>query len=81
METLGEVIQIALIQNNMKKKDLAEKLNCTTSNITNKLKRNKFSASFLYDIADAMDCDLEINFRKREETLLSRLESTITRSV
>ncbi len=45
---------------------LAEKLDCTQANISQKFKRDNFSEKEMLQIAEALNCDLEIKFRDRE---------------
>ncbi|MGO5337919.1 helix-turn-helix domain-containing protein [Bilifractor sp. LCP19S3_H10] len=59
-------IQKMLIDKNMNKKTLAEKCGWSPSNLRNKLKRDNFSENELKTIADALDCDLEIDFIPRK---------------
>ena len=41
---------------------LAEKIGMTQSNISYKMTKNSYSVDDLKNIADALDCELEINF-------------------
>lgn len=45
---------------------LAEKLNCTQANISQKFKRDNFSEKEMLQIAEACGCDLKITFIDRE---------------
>ena len=45
---------------------LAEKLNCSQANISQKFKRDNFSEKEMQEIADALGCDLKISFIDRE---------------
>lgn len=45
---------------------LAEKLNCSQANISQKLKRDNFSEKEMRQIADILNCDLKISFIDRE---------------
>lgn len=46
--------------------ELAEKLNKSSSNFYQMLKRDNFRESELEEIAAALGCDLEIKFKDRE---------------
>lgn len=58
----SEKIRILLIKRNMGITDLAKRLDCTASNITNKLKRDNFSEKELTAIAQVLDCKFEGHF-------------------
>lgn len=45
---------------------LAELLNCSQANISQKLKRDNFSEKEMQQIADILNCDLKITFIDRE---------------
>lgn len=45
---------------------LAEKLDCSQANISQKFKRDNFSEKELAKIADILNCDLKITFTDRE---------------
>lgn len=45
---------------------LAEKLNCSQANISQKFKRDNFSEKELVKIADILNCDLKIIFTDRD---------------
>lgn len=55
--SMTEKIKIMLIKRKMSAVDLAKKLNCTPTNIYNKLKRDNFSEKELIEIADILNCD------------------------
>lgn len=59
-------IRIALIERNMKIKDLATALGCTPGNLSNKLRRDNLSENELQEIANALNCDFEANFILRD---------------
>lgn len=63
---MTENIKILLIKRNMTVKELAVKLNTTSNNISNKFKRNNFSVNELKEIANAVDCRLDIAFIDKE---------------
>lgn len=53
---MTEKIKIALIKRGMTVKDLAEKLGCTSQNLSGKFKRDNFSEKELQEIAAALNC-------------------------
>ena len=53
MGTMAKLINLLLIERNMGKKELAEKLGTTQSNLSGKLRRDNFSEKELHDIARA----------------------------
>ena len=55
----SEKIRILLIKKNIGISELAKMLDCTASNITNKLKRDNFSEKELKSIAEALGCKFE----------------------
>ena len=63
---MTEQIRIMLIKRgNISGTDLAKKIGTTPQNISNKFKRNNFTMKDLQEIADALDCDLQIRFIDR----------------
>lgn len=46
--------------------ELAEKLNCSQANISQKFKRDNFSEKEMQEIADILGCDLKISFIDRQ---------------
>lgn len=56
---MAEKIKILLIKRNKKATDLAKALNCSPTNIYNKLKRDNFSEKELQTIAEALDVKYE----------------------
>ena len=64
--TMSDKIKIVLIKKKMTVGDLAKKLECTTSNISNKFKRDNFSEKELMQLAEAMNCDFNAEFIIRE---------------
>ena len=60
--SMSEKIQYLLIASNMQKKELAEKLGTTPSNLSGKLSRDNFSEKELSEIADACGAVFEGNF-------------------
>lgn len=64
--SMSEKIKIVLLKRKLGIKDLAEKLGCTGANISNKLRRDNFSEKELEEIAEALDCDLDVSFTLRD---------------
>lgn len=63
----AEKIKILLIKKKIGVSDLAKLLECSSSNITNKLKRDNFSEKELLEIADKLNCDF-IGYFKMKDT-------------
>ena len=59
-------VNILLMDKKIQKKQLAEKLNTTKSNIGNKLTRDNFSEKEMTDIANALNCELVIKLIDKE---------------
>jgi hypothetical protein len=53
-------------QGNITEAELARRLGQSPANFNSKMKRDNFSEKDLGEIAEAMGCDLEINFIDRE---------------
>lgn len=69
--SVSEKIKIILGHRNMTVSDLAKKLNTSRQNLTNKFARNNFSEKELQEIAEAMDCSVNVLFKLNdtEETI------------
>ena len=69
--SVSEKIKIILGRRNMTVSDLATKLNTSRQNLTNKFARNNFSEKELQEIAEAMDCSVNVLFKLNdtEETI------------
>lgn len=59
---MAEKIELVLVKRKMSKSTLAEKLNCSPSNVYNKFKRDNFSEKELQEIAEVLNCTFEANF-------------------
>ncbi len=59
---MTEKIKILLVKRKISLKELSEKLKCTSQNLSNKLRRDNFSESELREIAEALNCTLDISF-------------------
>ena len=64
-------IKIILGRRNMTVSDLAKKLNTSRQNLTNKFARSNFSEKELQEIAEAMNCSVDVIFtlNDSEETI------------
>lgn len=56
---MTEKIKIMLVKRKMSAVDLAKYLDCTPTNIYNKMKRDNFSEKELTQIADILNCDFK----------------------
>ena len=64
---MSEKIKILLIKRNITLKALAAALGDKSStNLSNKLKRDNFSEKELHEIAEVLNCDYEANFIMRD---------------
>ena len=64
---MAKQIRLLLIkQDNIKEAELARRLGTTPSNFYQKMKRDNFSESELREIADILDCNVEITFINRK---------------
>ena len=62
-----EKIRILLVKrNNISEAELARRIGISPQNLHNKFKRNNFTTTDLMEIADALDCDLRIDFIDKE---------------
>lgn len=55
-------IKIIMLMKDISVNELARRLNTSPSNMTNKFKRDNFSEKELSEIAEVLECDLEIVF-------------------
>ncbi len=61
--SMTEKIRILLVKrNNMSEADLARRMGLSPQNLNNKMKRDNFTEKDLIDVANALDCTLNINF-------------------
>lgn len=63
---MSEKIKIVLLKRKMSITKLAEILGTTQSNVSGKLKRDNFSEKELTEIAEALNCDLDVSFTLRD---------------
>lgn len=62
----SRIIKILLIDKQLKQKELAEKLNTSRTNLTDKIRRDNFSEKDMKAIADALNCELVIKLIDKE---------------
>ena len=62
-----DIVQKALIDRHMKKKDLAEKMGKSQKNLSNFWKQDNPALSTMQAFADALDCDLVISLVPKEQ--------------
>ena len=65
---MAEQIKILLIKKGMTITDLAKKMNTSTQNLSNKLKRDDFKVSELREIAEALEVVFETYFLMEDGT-------------
>lgn len=63
---MTENIKIAMLKRKINIKELADRLGTTGNNMTNKFKRDNFSEKELIEIANALNCTLDIAFIDNE---------------
>ncbi|MDD2960084.1 MAG: helix-turn-helix transcriptional regulator [Lachnospiraceae bacterium] len=63
---MSEKVKIVLLKRKMTVTALAELLGTTRSNLSNKLSRDNLSEKELQEIAEALNCDLDMNFTLRD---------------
>ena len=64
--TTSEKINIIMKRQNMSMTELAKKTDQSRQNLSNKMSRDNFSENDLRLIANALECDLRIQFVDRE---------------
>ena len=65
--SMSEKIRIALVKRKISVTELANRLNTSQSNLSNKLKRDNFSEKELNQIADILNCDFKGIFVMRDK--------------
>ncbi len=64
---MTEQIRIMLVKSgNISESELARRLGISPQNLHNKMKRNNFTESDLREIANALNCNLKIQFISKE---------------
>lgn len=65
--SVSEKIRILLVKRgNMSEAQLARKMQTSPQNINNQLRKDNFREQALWQIAETLNCDLEINFVMRD---------------
>jgi len=59
---MSEKIEIVLVKRKISKKELAERLGYSPSNLYNKLKRDNFTEKELQQIASVLNCSFDAAF-------------------
>lgn len=63
---MAEKVRILLVKRKITVTDLAKRLGISQSNLSNKLSRDNFNEKELQEIAEALNCDLDIGFTLRD---------------
>lgn len=63
---MSEKIKIVLVKRKRSVTDLAKALNTSSQNLSNKLRNDNFREEELREIADILNCDLDMNFTLRD---------------
>lgn len=63
---MSEKIKIVLVKRKKSVTDLAKSLNTSSQNLSNKLRNDNFREEELREIADILNCDLDIHFTLRD---------------
>lgn len=63
---MAEKVRILLVKRKITVTDLAKRLGMSQSNLSNKLSRDNFNEKELQEIAEALNCDLDIGFILRD---------------
>lgn len=63
---MAEKVRILLVRRKITVTDLAKRLGMSQSNLSNKLSRDNFNEKELQEIAEALNCDLDIGFTLRD---------------
>lgn len=63
---MAEKVRILLVKRKITVTDLAKRLGMSQSNLSNKLSRDNFNEKELQEIAETLNCDLDIRFTLRD---------------
>lgn len=63
---MAEKVRILLVKRKITVTDLAKRLGMSQSNLSNKLSRDNFNEKELQEIAESLNCDLDIGFTLRD---------------
>ncbi len=66
MLSMGEKIRIIIKRRNITLSQLAESLGMSRQNLSNKMSRDNFSEKELQDIAEALNCSYQANFKMND---------------
>lgn len=61
-------IKSFMVENEIKNKELAKKLNLSEAALSSRLKQDNISITSLVEICNALDCDLDIELIKKDDT-------------
>ena len=61
-------IKTIILEKNIKKKELAEKLNISPAALTSRLKQENISINNLLELCNALNIRLDINFLDKDDT-------------
>ena len=61
-------IKSFMVENEIKNKELAKKLNLSESALSSRLKQDNISITSLVEICNALGCDLDIELIKKDDT-------------
>lgn len=62
-------IKSFMVENEIKNKELAKKLNLSEAALSSRLKQDNISITSLVEICNALDCDLDIELIKKDDTV------------
>ena len=58
-----------MVENEIKNKELAKKLNLSEAALSSRLKQDNISITSLVEICNALGCDLDIELIKKDDTV------------
>lgn len=62
-------IKSFMVENEIKNKELAKKLNLSEAALSSRLKQDNISITSLVEICNALGCDLDIELIKKDDTV------------
>ena len=62
-------IKSFMVENEIKNKELAKKLNLSEAALSSRLKQDNISITSLVEICNALGCDLDIKLIKKDDTV------------
>lgn len=63
---MSETIKLVMVKRDMNGKDMADALGCSSQAVYANLKKNSWNETQLRQIADALNCELEIGFKLKD---------------